>query len=63
MRARREGNKELGAVGIWAFVRHAEKPWGIERSGEVFVGEGRPVDGFAACAVVAREVAALDHEA
>lgn len=63
MRAGSEGNKELGSVGIRAFVRHAEEPRGVERAGEVFVGESRPVDGFAACAIVAREIAALDHEA
>ncbi len=54
-----DGDEELRPVGVGPGVGHGEEPGGVVAEDEVLVGEGPPVDGLAAGAVVVREVAAL----
>ena len=59
----REGDEELGAVGVGASVGHGEKEGLGVLQGEVLVSELVAVDGLATGAVAVREVATLGHEA
>mmetsp|Transcript_6244 Transcript_6244/g.17876 ORF Transcript_6244/g.17876 Transcript_6244/m.17876 type:complete len:223 (-) Transcript_6244:3-671(-) len=59
----RRGDEELGPVGVWAGVGHAQEPGLVVRDAELLVREAAAVNGDPAGAVARRRVAALDHEA
>ena len=57
------GDKELGAIAVFAGVGHAEQARGVVRQVEVFVGERLcAVDGGTAGAVAVEKISALYHE-
>ena len=53
-----EGGKgfDVLTIGVWASVGHAEQAFGIEREGEVLVGEVAAVDGLTAGSIALGEV-------
>jgi len=55
-------DEELGSVGIWTSVGHAEKALLGVLQLEVLIWEFFTIDGLATGAVVLGEVTALDHE-
>merc|ERR1711862_1006000 len=54
--------EELGAVGTRSSVGHGEDPWSGVLQREVLVCELRPINGFAARAIMICEDTALAHE-
>ena len=56
------GDEELGAVGVWAGVRHRQEARFSVFELEVFIGELVAVNRLAAGAVVVGEIATLAHE-
>eukprot|EP00308_Calcidiscus_leptoporus_P018202 CAMPEP_0119368368 /NCGR_PEP_ID=MMETSP1334-20130426/15028_1 /TAXON_ID=127549 /ORGANISM="Calcidiscus leptoporus, Strain RCC1130" /LENGTH=194 /DNA_ID=CAMNT_0007384993 /DNA_START=272 /DNA_END=856 /DNA_ORIENTATION=- len=54
--------EKLGAIRVWAGVRHREHARALMLQLKIFVGELVAVDGLAARAVVVGEVATLAHE-
>lgn len=56
------GKTHLRAVGVRASICHGEETRACVLDLEVLVLELLAVDGLAACAILAREVTALEHE-
>lgn len=56
------GDEELGAVGVFSGVGHAEQSFAGVLELEVLIWELVAIDRFAACAISGREVSSLDHE-
>eukprot|EP00538_Stauroneis_constricta_P007049 CAMPEP_0119545972 /NCGR_PEP_ID=MMETSP1352-20130426/570_1 /TAXON_ID=265584 /ORGANISM="Stauroneis constricta, Strain CCMP1120" /LENGTH=213 /DNA_ID=CAMNT_0007590611 /DNA_START=130 /DNA_END=771 /DNA_ORIENTATION=- len=55
-------DEELGSVGVWSGVGHAENSWASVLELEVFIGELSSVDGLSSGSVVVGEITSLAHE-
>lgn len=60
--ARYECDEELRTISIFASVSHWQKVGHVVFPDEILVWEGPAVDGFAASAIVVREISTLGHE-